>query len=79
LLTGGGIRRSQETLVGLAGLWKGQSPTAAEGQSGPTLGRGGPAQGAIPQAIQEDHGPSPADGDVVGSDSADDPDVAIPK
>jgi hypothetical protein len=69
----------RKTLVGLAGLWKGQSPTAAEGQSGPTLGRGGPAQGAIPQAIQEDHGPSPADGDVVGSDSADDPDVAIPK
>ena len=69
----------QQTLIGLAGLWKGQSPTAAEGQSGPTLGRSGPAQGAIPPAIQEDHGSSPADGDVVGSDSADAPDAANTK
>ena len=55
----------RETLLGLAGLWKGQAPKAAEGQSGPTLGPDSGAQDAIPPVVQQDQAGSSGDG--VGS------------
>ena len=51
----------RQTLIGLAGLWKGQAPEAAEGQSGPTLGPDSGAQDAIPQVVQQDHRSSQVD------------------
>ena len=60
----------RETLLGLADLWKGQAPKAEETQSAPTLGSGGPAQGAIPPAAQQQQGPSAMDGSVHESDSS---------
>ena len=60
----------QQTLLGLAGLWKGQAPTAAEGQSGPTLGPDSAAQDAVPPAAQQERGPSAMDGSVRESDSS---------
>jgi hypothetical protein len=38
----------RETLLGLAGLWKGQAPKAEETQTAPTLGSGSPAQDDVP-------------------------------
>ena len=55
----------RETLLGLASLWKGQATKAEETQSAPTLGSGGPAQGAIPPEVQQDQAGSSGDG--VGS------------
>ena len=49
----------RETLRGLAGLWK--------GQSAPTLGPDSAAQDAIPPVVQQDQGPSTADGGGCGS------------
>ena len=57
----------RETLLGLAGLWKGQPTAAAETQSTPTLGTGSPAQDAIPPAAQQERGPSPVNGGGCGS------------
>ena len=57
----------RETLLGLAGLWKGQTTAAAETQSTPTLGTGSPAQDAIPPAAQQERGPSPVNGGGCGS------------
>ena len=55
----------RETLLGLASLWKGEAPKAEETQGAPTLGSGGPAQDAVPPAVQQDQAGSPGDG--VGS------------
>ena len=55
----------RETLLGLAGLWKGQTTAAAEGQIAPTLGPDSAAQDAIPSVVQQDQGGSSGDG--VGS------------
>ena len=55
----------RQTLIGLAGLWKGQAPEAAEGQSGPTLGADSGAQDAILPVVQQDQAGSSGDG--VGS------------
>jgi len=38
----------QQTLLGLAGLWKGQAPKEEETQTAPTLGSGSPAQDDVP-------------------------------
>ena len=61
--------------VGLAGLWKGQGPQAAEGQSGPTLGSGSPAQDAAPPELQEDQGSSQVNRSVRESEEPEKPDV----
>ena len=55
----------RQTLIGLAGLWKGQAPEVAEGQSGPTLGPDSGGQDAIPPVVQQDQAGS--SGDEVGS------------
>ena len=60
----------RETLLGLASLWKGQTPKAEENQSAPTLGSGGPAQDAVPPAAQQEPGPSAMDGSVSAVDEA---------
>ena len=52
----------RETLLGLGSLWKGQAPKAEETQSAPTLGSGGPPQGAIPPAAQQEPRASPTGG-----------------
>jgi len=57
----------RETLLGLASLWKGQSTAVEEGQSTPTLGPDSAAQDAIPPVVQQDQGPSTADGGGCGS------------
>ena len=57
----------QQTLLGLASLWKGDAPKAEETQSAPTLGPDSTAQGAIPPAAQQERGRSPSDGSVRGS------------
>ena len=57
----------RETLLGLGSLWKGQTTAAAEGQSAPTLGSGGPARDAIPPVVQQDQGASTGDGGGCGS------------
>ena len=57
----------RETLLGLASLWKGQSPTTEENQSAPTLEPDSAAQGAIPPVVQQDQGPSPVNGGACGS------------
>jgi hypothetical protein len=56
---------ARKTLVGLAGLWRDQTPTAEEDQSGSTLGSridpwfaGSPAQDAAPPELQQDQGSS---------------------
>ena len=56
----------RETLLGLAGLWKGQAPKAEETQSAPTLGPDSAAQGAIPPVVQQDQRPSPVNGGGCG-------------
>ena len=38
----------QQTLLGLASLWKGDAPKAEETQTAPTLGSGSPAQDDVP-------------------------------
>ena len=60
----------RETLLGLASLWKSQSPTTEENQRGPTLGPDSAAQGAIPPVVRQDQGPSAMDGSVRESDSS---------
>jgi hypothetical protein len=65
----------QQTLLGLASLWKGQAPKAEEGQSAPTLGPDSPAQDAVPPAAQQERGPSPVDGSVRGSGEPEKPDA----
>ena len=50
----------RETLLGLASLWKGQTPKAEETQTAPTLGSSGPAQDAIPPPPSQHQGPSSA-------------------
>jgi hypothetical protein len=55
----------QQTLLGLASLWKGEAPKAEETQNEPTLGPDSAAQGAIPPVLQQDQAGSPGDG--VGS------------
>ena len=57
----------RETLLGLAGLWKGQAPKVEEGQSAPTLGPDSAAQDAIPPVVQQDQGASTGDGGGCGS------------
>ena len=52
----------QQTLLGLASLWKGEAPKAEETQSAPTLGSGGPARDAIPPVVRQDQAGSPGDG-----------------
>jgi hypothetical protein len=47
---------ARKTLIGLAGLWKDQTPTAEEDQIGPILGSGSPAQDAAPPELQQDQG-----------------------
>jgi len=59
----------QQTLLGLASLWKGDAPKAEETQGAPTLGPDNAAQGAIPPVVQQDRGPSAMDGSVRESDS----------
>ena len=44
----------QQTLLGLAGLWKGQAPKAEETQSAPVLGPDSPVWEAIPPVVQQD-------------------------
>ena len=61
----------RETLLGLASLWKGDSPKAEETQSSSTLGPDNAAQGAIPPAAQQEQGPSAMDGSVGAVDEAD--------
>ena len=56
----------RETLLGLASLWKGRT-TAAAGQNTPTLVPDSAAQGAMPLVVQQDQGPSTADGGGCGS------------
>ena len=51
----------QQTLIGLAGLWKGQATTTEEGQSEPPLGPGSPVREAIPPAAQQERDPPPAE------------------
>ena len=65
----------QQTLLGLARLWKGQAPKAEETQGAPTLESGGLAQDIIPPAAQQEQGPSPADGSVRGSRETEKPDA----
>ena len=57
----------RETLLGLASLWKGQAPKAEETQSAPVLGPDSPVREAIPPVVQQDQGPSTADGGGCGS------------
>ena len=57
----------RETLLGLASLWKGQAPKAEETQSAPVLGPDSPVGEAIPPVVQQDQGPSTADGGGCGS------------
>jgi len=52
-------------LLGLASLWKGDSPKAEETQGAPTLGPGSAAQDAIPPVVQQDQAGSSED--EVGS------------
>ena len=47
----GTLRPLVLTLVGLAGLWKGQTTAAAEGQSGPNLGPSGSVREVIPPVV----------------------------
>ncbi len=56
----------RETLLGLASLWKGETPKAEEGQSAPTLGPDSRVREAIPPVVQQDQGPSTADGGGCG-------------
>ena len=65
----------RETLLGLAGLWKDQTPTAEEGQSGPILGSGSPAQDAAPPELQEDQGSSQVNKSVRESEEPEKPDA----
>ena len=55
----------QQTLLGLASLWKGDAPKAEETQGAPTLGPDSAAQGAIPPVVQQDQAGLLGDG--VGS------------
>ena len=57
----------RETLLGLGSLWKGQAPKAEENQSAPVLGPDSPVREAIPPVVQQDQGPSTADGGGCGS------------
>ena len=57
----------RETLLGLASLWKGQTTPAEESQSASTLGPDSAAQGDTPLVVQQDQGPSTADGGGCGS------------
>ena len=66
---------ARKTLVGLAGLWKDQTPTAEEGQSGPILGSGSPAQDAAPPELQEDQGSSQVNRSVRESEEPEKPDA----
>ena len=52
----------QQTLLGLASLWKGEAPKAEETQGAPTLGPDSAAQGATPPVVQQDQAGSPGDG-----------------
>jgi hypothetical protein len=52
----------QQTLLGLASLWKGDAPKAEETQSAPTLGPDSAAKDAIPPVVQQDQAGSPGDG-----------------
>jgi len=66
---------ARKTLIGLAGLWKDQTPTAEEDQIGPILGSGSPAQDAAPPALQHDQGSSQADRSVRESEEPEKPDA----
>ena len=65
----------RQTLVGLAGLLKDQTPTAEEDQIGPILGPGSPAQDAAPPALQHDQGSSQADRSVRDIEEPEKPDA----
>jgi len=65
----------RQTLVGQAGLWKGQTPTAEGDQIEPILGSGSPAQDSAPPALQHDQGSSQADRSVRESEEPEKPDA----
>jgi len=65
----------RQTLVGLAGLWKDQTPTAEEDQIGPILGSGSPALDATPPALHHDQGSSQAERSVRESEEPEKPDA----
>ena len=65
----------QQTLVGLASLWKCLEPPEGENQSAPTIDPGGPAQDAIPSSVQQNRGPSPVENLVRESDASYKPDA----
>ena len=60
----------QQTLLGLAGLWKGPAPKAEETQTAPTLGPDSAPQEAILPAAQQEPGPSAMDSSVSAVDEA---------
>ena len=65
----------RQTLVGLAGLLKDQTPTAEEDQIGPILGSGSPAQDAAPPELQQDHGSSEVNRSARESEEPEKPDA----
>ena len=66
---------ARKTLVGLAGLLKAQTPTAEEGQSGPILGSGSPAQDAAPSELQQNQGSSQVNRSVRENEEPEKPDA----
>ena len=62
-------------MIGLAGLWKDQTPTAEEDQSGPILGPVSPAEDAAPSALQQDQESSQVDKSVRESGELEQPDA----
>ncbi len=66
---------ARKTLIGLAGLWKDQTPTAEEDQIGPILGSGSPAEDAVSSALQQDQESSQVDKSVRESVEVEQPDA----
>ena len=66
---------ARKTLIGLAGLWKDQTPTAEEDQIGPILGSGSPAEDAVSSALQQDQESSQVDKSVRESGELEQPDA----
>ena len=65
----------RQTLVGLAGLLKDQTPTAEEDQIGPILGSGSPAQDAAPPELQQDQESSQVNRSARESEEPEKPDA----
>ena len=66
----------RQTLVGLASLWKDQTPTAEDDQREPILGPVSPAEDAVPTALQQDQEFSQMDKSVRESGELEQPDTA---